>query len=170
MAHSFVAPVEGMSVVVDRECDDQDLDVLASLALTLSAVLSTSTLACLNHDDDALIMGPYHVGGLLQEYGWTNSSTFEVPKSDRSTFVGAVKERFGTTARPRSRGAVFPQPGFGRALALRVLMRIGSRTMAIGIHEDLIADMGLPTVCAGAGFRYVARGEFDDLEPHFERI
>lgn len=42
---AYVASTGGVTVVVDREADSQDLDALSSLALTLSAALSTSALA-----------------------------------------------------------------------------------------------------------------------------
>ena len=63
-----------------------------------------------------------------------------------------------------------PHLGFGRRLALWVLSAFSKSVFAIRVHQDLVADMGLPEVCAGAGFRYVSRGEFADLEPPFERV
>jgi len=169
---AYVASADGVTVVVDREADNQDLDALSSLALTLSAALSTSALASLNHDDDALILGLYDCGALVQEFGWCHSSAFEVPKSDRAEFVEQVSRRFAGVRRPRSRplGLDIPHLGFGRRLTLWALSALSKNVFAIRIHQDIVADMGLPEVCAGAGFKYVSRGEFADQDPPFERI
>jgi len=169
---AYVASAGGVAVIVDRDADTQDLDALASLALTLSSALSTTALASLNHDDDALILGLYDSGALVQEYGWCNSSAFEVPRSDRAEFIEQVGRRFAGVRRPRPRppGFDLPHLGFGRRLALWVLSALSKNVFAIRVHQDLVADMGLPEVCAGAGFRYVSRGEFADLDPPFERV
>jgi hypothetical protein len=42
--------------------------------------------------------------------------------------------------------------------------------MAISVHQALVADVGLPEVCAGAGFKYASRGEFADPKPPFEHV
>lgn len=169
---AYVASMGAVAIVVDRESDTQNLDALSSLALTLSSALSTTALASLNHDDDALILGLYDSGALVQEYGWSNSSAFEVPKSDRAEFIAQVGRRFAGVRRPRPGPPGFDMPnlGFARRLALWVLAALSKNAFAIRVHQDLVADMGLPEVCAGAGFKYVSRGEFADLETPFERV
>ncbi|MEX2154338.1 MAG: hypothetical protein WD825_13445 [Gemmatimonadaceae bacterium] len=48
-------PMNGCTVVYDRECDDQDIEVLKKLASSLSAKLKCAAPAVLIHDDDVLI-------------------------------------------------------------------------------------------------------------------
>jgi len=49
---AFLAPTtNGYTLICDRECENQDTDVLASLALTVSTRLACPAWAVLNHDD-----------------------------------------------------------------------------------------------------------------------
>jgi hypothetical protein len=60
---AYVTPEkDGWVVVYDRQCDEFDLNVLESLALTLSTKLSCTALANFNADDDVLWLGVWENG------------------------------------------------------------------------------------------------------------
>jgi len=83
-----------------------------------------------------------------------------------------VTRRFAGVPRPHPPpfGTGMPHLGIRRRLMLRLLAALSRNVFAIRAHQELVADMGLPAVCAGAGFTYVSRGEFSDLAPPFERV
>ncbi len=166
---AFVAAAPGgMTVVVDREADTQDIDTLASLALTLAAKLSAPALAVLNHDDDALLLALYDPTGLVMEHGWSNGPPFDVPRTDRSAFVEQVRARFGTGRRAPVRHA--PVPGGFRELLAGLLGLAFGRFFAIDRHKRLVEETGLPDVCIGAGYNYVARGDVIGGAQQFTRV
>jgi hypothetical protein len=64
-----VTPVDkGTVVVFDEESDEQDRQVIASLAAELSGKLRCSLLVVMNHDDDVLWYQLYADGRLVDEY------------------------------------------------------------------------------------------------------
>lgn len=167
---AYVASSHGMVVVVDREADMQDIDVLASLALTLSAALSAPTLAVLNHDDDVLLFGLYDNGSLVMEYGWKKGSGNKVPPTERSTFIAEVLRRFGTRPRPATPPPEIPGMGMVARILLKALGVIGSRFMGFAVHQRFVEDTGLPDESIGAGFNYVDRGDFSGSTAVFLRV
>jgi len=123
---AFIAAAPGgITVVADREADTQDVDTLASLALTPAAKLSAPALAVLNHDDDALLLALYDANGLVMEHGWSNGPAFDVPRTDRSAFVAIVRERFA-----------------GRNLLLQILTFMFGRFFAIDRHSAWFKKRG----------------------------
>jgi hypothetical protein len=147
---AYVAPAgTELLVVCDRKCDMQDMDEVASLALTLAVVTEGPALAVLNHDDDVLLFGLYGPAGLVSEFGWTNGSGWEVPKTDRGQFLAEVRKAFGTQPRA-TRSSADP-----RSFALSVLRWMSSRYFAVSVHDRIAAEAGLPECSVGAGFRYV---------------
>ena len=97
---AWVGEFDGLSVICDRECEKQDLDILASLAMTLSTRLERAALAVLNHDDDVLLFGLYQSGALVSERGRSKMSGVPAPSTHKGDFVRAVRSAMGTTARP----------------------------------------------------------------------
>ena len=166
---AFIATAPGgMTVVVDREADTQDVDTLASLARTLAAKLSAPALAVLNHDDDALLLALYDANGLVMEHGWSTGPAFEVPQTDRAAFIALVRERFATQPRPPSPRRALP--GGGRYLLLRILNFLFGRFFAIDRHQRIVEEAGLPDLCIGAGYHYVAQGDAAGGTQPFERV
>ncbi len=164
---AFMACSDRIVVVVDREADTQNLDIIASLALTLSNCLAAPALACLNHDDDALLLGLYEKGALVQEYMWGDPLSLKNRLSaGRRRFAGHVRRAFGTTRNTSFRPPEIPLPGFLKKLAPLFMRAV----FAVRVHQALMAETGLPSVCAGAGFSYVSRGHFQDREPSFVRV
>ena len=66
---AFLTPTTGgFTVICDRECENQDTDLLASLALTVSSHLDCPAWAVLNHDDDVLWYQLFDRGNLADAY------------------------------------------------------------------------------------------------------
>jgi hypothetical protein len=155
---AFVGFFDGFAVVCDRECESQDLDVLASLAATLSKRLSRPSVAVLNHDDDVLLLGLYVDGGLASEWGESRMSSVPAPGTSRREFVRSVHAALGTAPARRD-------------LSMPWLLRLLMSRLAIMRHEQLAAELGLPAASVGAGFRYVQRGDLPRArKDDFERV
>ncbi len=167
---AYVCWVDRIAIVVDREAETQDTEALAALAHALSSALSAPALACLNHDDDALVLGLYDCGALVREHGWSRSGAFQVPRSDRSQFVKEIRRLFELdhTAPPAPGSQDVAAPG--QSLLWRALNIWSQRTFAIAVHEAIVMDAGLPRACIGAGFRYVSRGDVGDVAPGFVHV
>ncbi len=66
---AFLTPTtNGFSVICDRECENQDTDLLSSLALTVSTQLACPAWAVLNHDDDVLWYQLFDQSNLVDAY------------------------------------------------------------------------------------------------------
>jgi hypothetical protein len=66
---AFLTPTtNGFTVICDRECENQDTDLLGSLALTVSTQLACPAWAVLNHDDDVLWYQLFDQGQLVDAY------------------------------------------------------------------------------------------------------
>jgi hypothetical protein len=144
---AYVAFVDGFSVVCDRECDSQDLDVIASLTATLSSRLARPTLSVLNHDDSVLLFGLFVDGALACEYGTSRLAGTPAPSTSKREFMRRIHETMGTSrvTRPQS------LPWVASALFGSIL--------AVIKHERLAAELGLPEATVGTGFRYVDRDD-----------
>ncbi len=144
---ALVAAVpEQLAVVVDRQCEHQDLAQLETLAVTLSRRLECPVVSCVNHDDDALILA-LHRGGVLElQWGWRAWwAPQNVPRGSPERFVAAVRGALGTVPRPMVRHGV---RGW-----------LWTRFVAVAAHQQLAARTGLPPESVGAGYDYVQRGD-----------
>ena len=144
---AYVAFVDGFSIVCDRECDKQDLDVIASLTATLSSRLASPALSVLNHDDDVLLFGLFVDGALACEYGISRLGGTPAPPTSKREFVRRVHEAMATSRVTRT-----------HSLPWLVRTFLGSVLVVIR-HEHLAAELGLPEATVGTGFRYVDRGD-----------
>ena len=104
------------------------------------------------------------------EYGWRKTSSTPIPATDRSTFVAAVLERFGTTPRGRRLSPDSPGLGFASRLLLKGLSTAARYFMGTGVHERFVEDTGLPTEAVGAGFKYVQQGDLAEAGAQFKRV
>jgi hypothetical protein len=143
-ASYVIPPRQDVTVVCDRQCEEQDMETLDSVAATLGAKLQAPTAALLNHDDDWLVFRLFDrgrfVGGL--QVGHT-------PLSLRGSVAGL-------------RNAVSP-----RAPLLPVyLALLKPRLFQLRRHADLVAALGLPPGSLGVGYNYIAR---DDVPAFFDR-
>jgi hypothetical protein len=157
---AFVTPaLSDWVFVYDEQCEEFDLGVLESLALTLSAQLECTAVASFNADDDVLWLGVYEQGALSTRYA-SSVNLFE----DGAEFPPA-KETAEVLAR------IFNKPQ--DAARLRRILRRGHGALGllrlVGIHfqylfevlrhQELAALLGVPADAAVLGYKYMRRGE-----------
>jgi hypothetical protein len=151
---AFVSKSErGLSVVLDAECEDQDGEVLASLASGISGQMHCHVLAVLNHDDDVLYFELYENGEKIDEYNsspafFDDSADSDEPKGGNAALLGKV---FGDS-----------DPAKVEA-ALR-----GEYVFAFERHRDLALALGLPMYSVGLGYNYVSEGDLPPDAPDGE--
>jgi hypothetical protein len=131
---AFVADLGGTCVVYDRECDEQDTEILGALAAHLSAHLDARSFAVLNHDDDILWLQLYDHSELIAEYA---------NRGGPRTNVRALCRAFG---KPR------------QVLPVWLLLR-RPFVFQSNRHRLLARRLGLPQASIGLGFTYIRRGD-----------
>lgn len=139
-----IPPRSGVTVVCDRQSEEQDLDLLDSVAATLSAKLQDYATAVLNHDDDWLVFRHFRRGEFL---GGLQVS--HAPWSLRGS-VDLLRQ------------AVNPRAA--RLPLYRALLT--PRMFQVRRHADLIAALGVPERSLGVGYNYIAR---NDVPGFFDR-
>ena len=127
----------GHTPVFDAKSEEQDIDILDSLALTLSHELKTWAVALLNHDDDYLAFRIFANG---EEQGSLVSSTFGTK---------------GLRAAGQLRRAISPRA----SLALLALHLFRPSIFQIGRHASIARTLSLPSWSVGAGYNYVLDGD-----------
>ena len=132
---ALVIPAEGeVSVICDKQSEDQDIDVIDSLALTVSVRLKCSVVALINHDDDWLVFRYF----------------------DDDNFAGELL--VGHT--PFSlRGSILLLRRFTNPRASRIALVLAFLTPFVfqtQRHARLINILGLPPRSLGVGFRYIS--------------
>ena len=152
--------ISNWCTVYDQECDRFDLDVLESLALTLSTRLNCTALASFNADDDVFWLGVYENGNRTARYA-SARAFFEdgddFPKLDE---VAVLFSR------------IFDKPGASAAVhrilrrrhgawgLIAIILRIPfAYLFEISRHQDLQKVLQLPVGSVGLGYKYVDRGE-----------
>jgi hypothetical protein len=158
---AYVTPdIAGWIVVYDQQTDEFDLELLESLALTLSTRLFCPALASCNADDDVLWLALYNNGNLATRYASSRKS-FE----DGDEFPD-VKDTACVLAQ------VFEKPEAEKQV-LRILRKshgiLGLLNRALKArlayvveverHLDLSDLLGMPRAAVGLGYSYVNRGE-----------
>jgi hypothetical protein len=136
---AIVVPAEGeLSVICDQQSENQDIDVIDSLALTVSVRLKCAVVALINHDDD-----------------WLCFRYFDNEKFCGELLVGHTPFSL--------RGSIlllrrFTNPRASRiALALVFLTPVVFQTQR---HASLINILGLPPRSFAVGFRHISTGRF----------
>jgi hypothetical protein len=152
--------ISNWCTVYDEQCDRFDLDILESLALTLSAHLNCRVLASFNADDDVLWLGVYESGTRTTRYA-SRRTLFE----DAADFP-ALREVATVLCRifdrPHRLTDVYrilrrPHSILG-LLALLLCIPLGY-LFEIWRHQDLQRVLHLPTATVGFGYKYIDRGE-----------
>lgn len=140
-----------VTTVLDKECESQDGESLATLAQQLSEHFGCAVLAVLNHDDDILYFELYESGEKTDEY---NSSP---------GYFGEEVEDDGPTGGDADRlVAAF---GAGSAENVGIVLRKPDYVFATERHRDLFAALGLPAASVGLGFNYVEAGDLPPWAP-----
>jgi hypothetical protein len=164
---SFVS-IEEMDtfVVVDAESEERGLDVLASMAMTLSHRHRAPCLAASNHHDDSLMLGLYESGVLTSEYGWSNSRSL-LPATGRKSFVTRVRTAFGSS--PRQARSFFGDDPDRHSLKLRLISFFARKLFAVEHHRLIVAEMGLSDAAVGFSYRDITRGDVPRDQARFRR-
>ena len=164
---AYVTPEEdGWVVVYDRRCDEFDLNVLESLALTLSTRLACTALASFNADDDVLWLGVWENGVLATRYA---SSLKEFEDGDEFPSAGECAQVLARIfGKPQTAnqiiGILRRSHGALGLLSLFFKMRFAYVT-EIERHQELAGILEIPRASIGLGFQYVDRGEMpEDME------
>jgi hypothetical protein len=161
---AYVTPViSSWCTLYDQECDRFDLDVLESLALTLSMRLNCTALASFNADDDVLWLGVYKNGDRAARYASTRSFFEDGGDFPEPSEVAALLCRIFD--KPQASAAVqriLRRPHSGAGL-LAIILRIPfAYLFEISRHQDLQKVLDLPTPSVGGGYNYVDRGELPE--------
>lgn len=143
---AWVAHDDRVTMVFDRECDDQDVDALERLSTTLSTSAGCAALAVCNHDDDALLVLSIDGGNVVDRY-----------ESNPGYFAG--KRR-----RPAGGNAAWLCTTFeAREQEAEVARVLGAKHSGFAVeidrHRSLQQLLRLPERMSFLGYRYVARGE-----------
>ena len=158
--HAIVNPAQnGWLTVFDKECDKFDLDVLESLALTLSHEHHCLALPCFNADDDVLWLAIYENGRRNSRYAsavqqFEDASEFP-PIADFALELCRAFERPDRVYQIR---AVLWRPHSVLGLLRSVHLAV-AYLFEIQRHTDLANLVGLPSASVGLGYDYVARGD-----------
>lgn len=159
-------PQNDCTVVYDRECEDQDIEVLKKLAGSLSAKLKCAALALLIHDDDVLIYSLHENGKLVDEYvSWPafadDSAGSDSPDGGDAELLcrafGAEDQAADVEEVLRVERAGGGDEGF---------------VFETERHQALVDALGLPGIAVSAGYNYVEQGELPEgtTESSFTRV
>lgn len=129
----------GHTPIFDSEADSQDLEVLDSLALTLSHELDTWAIGILNHDDSHLVFRLFDSGTELDHIHCTHFSSVGIGS------IGKLKKALNPKASMIALLFHFLRPSLNQVVR----------------HESIAKALGLPSWTVGAGFNYLRSGDFE---------
>jgi hypothetical protein len=152
--NALVTPQQnGCVVVFDEKSDEQDTDVMATVASHLSVELQCPVLAVLNHDDDILLFQLYVQGDLADEYN-SNPGYFD-PSSGSSEPAGGLSQKLCDVFEVEDvlsvervlRKSTFAGDGYD---------------FEIERHEDLIRALNLSEYAVGTSYTYIQNDELPE--------
>ncbi len=141
--------INGLTVVLDEQCESQDITLLESLSADLSSKFDCPALAVLNHDDDILIYRFYKCGKLLDSYDSCPDyfSATDTPAGPTGGDAGILCAEFAPK-KPES--------------VLENILR-KAYVFAIDRHNDLVQSLGLSDFAIGLGFTYLSDMTEEDM-------
>ncbi len=141
---ALVSPLCGGCVVVfDEASDDQDLDLISSLAARLSSDLSCQVLSVLNHDDDILWYRLYASGRLSDEYN--SSPGYFEPRAKPSSPLGGNAAVLCAAFGSRNVDEV-------ERILRKPAVGIAAYAFAYERHADLAIALSLPSFVVGTRY------------------
>ena len=151
---SIVTPSANDTVVVfEEDSDNQDQQVISSLATDLSQKLRCPVLAVLNHDDDILWYQLYKDGKLQDEYD--SSPGYFDPSAEPSAPAGGDAAKlcaaFGS-AKMQEVERVLRKSSFGD----------DGYTFAFERHGDLVSALGISSFGVGTAYASFENGELPE--------
>jgi hypothetical protein len=152
---AFVSqPTTQFLVIFDREIEGGEPSELFSLAAALSQRLQCAAFPVYNLDDSELLFALLDGGELIAEY---SSDT------DAAGPVSLREARELSTELVRVLSP--PDDNITRVAALLTTSDSGNEgtfTFEIERHQALVEALALPVISVGAGYEYLAMGEFPD--------
>jgi hypothetical protein len=149
---AYVGPAQnGWCSFSDSVTEGQDSSEITQLGASLSLDLQKSVLCVLNHDDDVLSIDLFQDGSPTAEYNSCPGYFDMDPSPERlqPRFSGVEDlAKLGTNISPVDLREILTDDG----------------ALAVELHERLAAVLDLPKYSVGFGYRYVAGGEFEDLD------
>jgi hypothetical protein len=127
--------------VFDAASERQNVDTLDSVALTASVELNTWAVGLLNHDDDHFLIRVFCRG----------EERLHVAAGALGTFDWKASKELCAALNPRASPL-----GVQLSLLRPCLFQIGR-------HATLAWALDLPRWTVGAGYKYIMKGEFDDI-------
>jgi hypothetical protein len=161
---ALVVRQDGITMVYDRRCDDQDIDELARLSRTLSERAKCVALASCNHDDDVLLLILCDRGTEVDRYDST-PGYFEGGTGDAGDA--------GDAGAPSGGEAGQLCAAFGVAKRVsdvdQLLRRTHRSTVVEGErHHALALALELPPGLVMLGYRYASDGELPEVDDRRE--
>jgi hypothetical protein len=158
---AYVTPETGGWIVVyDQQTDEFDLGILESLALTLSARLSCTTLASCDADDDVLWLALYANGNLSTRYASSRKAFedgHEFPDlQEAAQVLASAFEK--PEARTQVLGVLRKSHGILGLLSVYLKIRL-AYLFEVQRHLDLATLLGMPRAVVGLGYTYINKGE-----------
>jgi hypothetical protein len=143
----------GCVVAYDEASDDQDFEVIATLASHLSGSLHCPVLAVIDHDDDILWFQLYEDGKLTDEYDSTPG--YFDPSAEPSAPVGGDAQRL-CHAFARTDVATV------EAVLRKSTLDSDGYAFAHERHGDLVRALGIPEFAVLQAYASFERGEIPD--------
>lgn len=132
---------DGSTVVFERACEEQDLDVLDELASRLAHEFGVPALGALVHDDDVLLLRLHVPDGIRTRLAFAYDST-ELWHRD----VAVVARAFGAEQ------AIVPLWWTLHRPHLTVILEFLR-------HRRVLELLGLPWWAAATGYTYIEKGD-----------
>jgi hypothetical protein len=150
--NAYVSPtVNEFTVIWDEEIDEQNIEIISSLASKVSKHYHCPALAFLNHDDDILWYQLYEAGKLTDQYdstpGYFDEDADPSPPSGGNASI--LCEAF---AIPLNIGRV-------EAILRKSCFDDGGYVFALDRHRDLANAIGMPSFSVGLGYSYLDEGD-----------
>jgi hypothetical protein len=130
-----------LTPIFDAASDEQDLGEIDSLAMTASSEMGNWAIGILNHDNSQLVFRIFHKG--VERHHM------------QAGFFGSFD-----TSGSRDLCSAF-NPKASQLFIALAMMR--PRLFQSGRHARLARILDIPRWSLGVGYRYIQRGEYDDL-------
>ena len=150
---AFVSPaVNGMVVVYDEECEQQNKQDIEQLGRHLSALFNCAVLAVRIHDDDVLCYWLFDKGKITDDYNSCPSYFDRSAEPAEPAGGNAITlcQAFGCVTSPHEVEAILRKSSFDADAFISALER----------HRALAATLGLPVCGVGVGYEYLKAGRY----------
>jgi hypothetical protein len=158
---AYVTPeMSGWITIYDQQTDDFDLNILESLALTLSTRLSCTALASCNADDDVLWLALYENGNLSTRYASSRKEFEDGDEFPDLKEAAQVLSRVFEKGEAQGKVLRLLRKSHGALGLLNLFLKTRiAYIVEVERHLDLSNLLGMPRAAVGLGYSYVNKGE-----------